>query len=499
MAGAGWDNIIAAIAGALSGGGQAYQQVQEQQRQQEEQEQAARDREWQRQQADQAQRDRQAATQRQQVSDMLAALGPNAALTPDQKASVDKAGLGYRYQPVPDVDMNHSMFENIPLPGVPIVPMPTGTTTTRVKPTYEEQTARDTAAQQKQDAFNNQMKLSDLIRTLPSTAQTAVRVGQLTGKMPTLNPDEFVTPEQKLANEVTKAQTLGPIETQQAIDRTKGTEAARLPFQLKLHEGEKQIDQKYAQTADTDAIAQAIIRGEQPPDLKGLYRNGAAVRASLAKNGYNLTQATEDWNATSKYLASANSLPPQRLRQAVDFVDGSLGTVEDLAQQWKSKGYGPLSRAALTAAANGVAGPDAQSLATRFQAQIADVTSELGTVYKGGNSSTDESLKLAAKNLSADWSEKALLDNVAQIRQNLQYRRNSLKSAPIAGTSANNPYAPGAAGRGAASAGAEAPGAAAPGTAPPASSSSKKGPAIGTERMINGQRAKWDGQGWVAQ
>jgi len=236
---------------------------------------------------------------------------------------------------------------------------------------------------------------------------------------------------------------------------------------------------------DAGAVADAIIAGEQPPDLARMYSMSGPVRAALAHKGYNLTRAQEDWNATSKYIATLNGPAQTRLRQAVDFTDESLGKVEELATQWKSSGLGVLSRARLGLAAQGALGQQAQSLATRFQSQIADVTSELAGVYRGGNSSTDESLALAAKNLQADWSEKALTDNIAQIRQNLGYRRNSLRTAGVAGASAGNPYAPqtGASDGGGA------------GTQPGGAS----GPAIGTRRMIRGTPAVWDGHGWVAQ
>jgi hypothetical protein len=65
----------------------------------------------------------------------------------------------------------------------------------------------------------------------------------------------------------------------------------------------------------------------------------------------------------------------------------------------------------------------------------------MGTVYKGGNNSTDESLKLAAKNLSEDWNDQTFNDALKRIRESLGYAENSLKLAP-AGTSPGNPYAP---------------------------------------------------------
>jgi len=79
----------------------------------------------------------------------------------------------------------------------------------------------------------------------------------------------------------------------------------------------------------------------------------------------------------------------------------------------------------------------AQDVATQLSTQISDLTSELGTVYKGGNSSTDESLRLAAKNLQGEWSEHTLLNNVKLVRKNLDIRKRSLLSSGVAGLSAD--------------------------------------------------------------
>jgi hypothetical protein len=199
-----------------------------------------------------------------------------------------------------------------------------------------------------------------------------------------------------------------------------------------------------AQAASDDAktIADSIVAGEQQPTLTGLYRYAAPVRAELAKQHYPLAQATEDWNATTKYLSTLNGQQQVRLKQAIGFTTSSLDVVEDLAKQWDAGGFPLLNKAQLALAKNGAIGPKAQAIATKLNAQIADVTSELGTVYKGGNSSTDESLKLAAQNLSSDWSKATLLSNLAQIRQNLNIRSNSMKLAGVSGASASNIYAP---------------------------------------------------------
>lgn len=195
---------------------------------------------------------------------------------------------------------------------------------------------------------------------------------------------------------------------------------------------------------DPKDIADGIERGELPPTVKGLYRNSSPVLAELSRRGYDLAKSESDWNATQKHLATMNGAQQERLRQAVSFTKDSLGMIEDLYGQWKkvgpNSGVKLFNRAGLEAAKQlpGEAG----SVATRLEAQINDLTSELGTVYKGGNSSTDESLKLAAGNLKGEWNEQTFGAAVKQIRQNLQIRENSIKNSRAAGVSDDSPYTP---------------------------------------------------------
>jgi len=192
---------------------------------------------------------------------------------------------------------------------------------------------------------------------------------------------------------------------------------------------------------DAEVIADAIVAGEQAPDTRGLYRAGVKVRAALARRGYNQAKALQDWQAQTRYLATLNGPTQLRLRQAVNFTRHSLDIIDRLAGEWQAGGFPALNRARVLAARQGVLGPEAQRIATQLQSQIADLTSELGTVYKGGNSSTDESLKLAAENLKTEWSEATLKANVALVRENLRIRENSMNLVGVAGTP-QNPYAP---------------------------------------------------------
>lgn len=187
-------------------------------------------------------------------------------------------------------------------------------------------------------------------------------------------------------------------------------------------------------------IAKGIVDGTQPPNTQGLYRYGAQVRAELSKQGFDLSKAQLEFNATNRALSTMNGPQQTRMRQNIGTLSESLPLVRDLAKQWKAGKYPLLNKATLVAATQGTLGPDAQSLANRLQAQIADVTAELGSVYMGGNSPTDHAFDLAAKSLSADWSESTLLDMVKLAETNVRYRQNALNQ-PVAGI-ADNPYDP---------------------------------------------------------
>lgn len=194
-----------------------------------------------------------------------------------------------------------------------------------------------------------------------------------------------------------------------------------------------------AKQARAKDIAGAIENHTQPPDMSRMYGLSAYVRDELAKKGLNLVQMTEDWTATQRYINSLNSTQQLNLRQKINQLPGLLDSVEELAKQWKGGKYALLNKANLAAAKNGLYGQEAASVARQLDAQIADVTTDLATIYRGGGAATNDALRLAEKNLSSDWSEKVLLDAIDLARKNVNIRKGSLEVGP-GGASVTNPY-----------------------------------------------------------
>jgi hypothetical protein len=193
--------------------------------------------------------------------------------------------------------------------------------------------------------------------------------------------------------------------------------------------------QKGAIAPEVQKVGDAIIEGKQPPVISGfgMAKYQGPIRAYLSDKGYDLYNAEMDYHATKKYVTSLNSTQQVRLRQATQFSYDSLNIIEELNNQWQAGRFPILNKGNLILAINGALGVEAQKIATKLDTQIADLTSELATVYKGGYASTDETLKLAAKNLKSEWSYEQLGENINLVRTNLQIRLNSLKSAKIGG------------------------------------------------------------------
>ncbi len=199
-----------------------------------------------------------------------------------------------------------------------------------------------------------------------------------------------------------------------------------------------------ANSDDVKSIADGIESGDQPPTLTGLYRWGGPVRAELARRGVPIAKMETDWKATQKYMSSLNSTQQVRLRQAIDTASDSLDKIDGLYGEWQklapTTGFKVWNRATLGAAKQlpGRAG----AVATALDAQIADLTSELGNVYMGGNSPTDHSLSLAGKNLSSEWNKETFEEALKQARANIGIRKNSITHGAPAGVSADSTYTP---------------------------------------------------------
>jgi len=195
--------------------------------------------------------------------------------------------------------------------------------------------------------------------------------------------------------------------------------------------------------SDVSETVKGMKDGTLPPILPGrATKEYTALMAEAHRQGYDLAGAATDWAATQRHIATLNGSQQLRLNQAINSLPEMLDNVDALASKWQGGKFPVLNRANLALAKGGAYGKEAASIANQLDAQIADVTADLGNVYMGGNSPTDQALQLAGKSLKGEWDEKVLHDMVNLARKNVGIRKNSINSTGVSGASANNPYAP---------------------------------------------------------
>lgn len=203
-------------------------------------------------------------------------------------------------------------------------------------------------------------------------------------------------------------------------------------------------------STDPQDIAGAIMRGDQPPVLTGLYRNASPVRAELARKGYDLTKATLDWQGTARHMQTLNGSQQLRVRQALGTLEETIPLIKQRYAEWKKTGlpggFRLWNKASLVASANL---PGESGAAARAVIQLVnDAIPELANIYMGGNSPTDHALKVASSNLSAEWNQEQFERALANVEETLKYRKNSIAQSQPMGTSAGNEYWQGQGGAG---------------------------------------------------
>ena len=192
-----------------------------------------------------------------------------------------------------------------------------------------------------------------------------------------------------------------------------------------------------------------IATGMQPPVIGGtMGAFSSYIKAGLTAVGFNLTQATNEWTATQKYIASANSPTQVKLKQAITSVQQGIGQLKLDAAKWNAGGFAPLNSANMIAALSGAYGQDAQSIAADFQQQSTIIQDELGQTFMGGNSPTDKALGLAGKVFDTSWSDTTLNSALDQLDTNLGFRMNAINTVQVGGLGgdASNPYSPSSSG-----------------------------------------------------
>ena len=175
-------------------------------------------------------------------------------------------------------------------------------------------------------------------------------------------------------------------------------------------------------------MADAVVKsGVYNPMTMGIFKG--PVTAELAKRGFDVNKGVMDNQAEVSNIRAMNSGKMNSMRTALDTADAGINKIEQLNNEWDASGFPALNQVQRLAAESGALGPHAASIVRQLNAEIADVTSNIGQTYMGGNSPTDHGLELAAHNLGVDWGKNTLNDLLGLARFNINARRSNLTQA----------------------------------------------------------------------
>jgi hypothetical protein len=190
----------------------------------------------------------------------------------------------------------------------------------------------------------------------------------------------------------------------------------------------------------TKAIATAIETGIQPPTTAGLYRNASAVRAQLAKDGFDLTSANLEYEAAHKQVLSLNG--PQMVRYS-GLAHSVLNTIDEtnsLAGQMQNTGVPLFNQARLQAYIQTAGNSANGQLAAKYLASVNTLKEEFANLAQGGYAPTEAAWGLANQQINGNYGVKELGASLNEVQRLLRYRLQGIPNMGTLGPGAANRY-----------------------------------------------------------
>ena len=194
-------------------------------------------------------------------------------------------------------------------------------------------------------------------------------------------------------------------------------------------------------------IAKAIESGHQPPTLTGMYRMAPMVKSQLEKDGFNLSQATLEYDAAHKQVLSLNG--PQMLKFVglANTVDNTIDRVQVLASQLKNSGIPLLNQLKLQGLINAEGNTPRGQLAAAYLSDVNTLKEEFANLANGGYAPTEPAWKLANEQINGNYGVQELGASLGEVQRLIRYRMQGIPNIQSLGPGSANKYVPRIAGQ----------------------------------------------------
>ena len=187
-------------------------------------------------------------------------------------------------------------------------------------------------------------------------------------------------------------------------------------------------------------IGEAIIRGEQPPVLTGLYGDGPAVKEYLAAKGFDQTKAMLEYSRAQKQVAALNGPQMTRYVGLSKSVDSTIDRVNDLSRQMELGGIPFMNRLELQKYIQTQGNSEKGQLATQYQTAVGTLKEEFANLANGGYAPTEPAWELANKQINGDYGMKQLGASLGEVQRLIRYRLQAIPNMDTLGPGAPNRY-----------------------------------------------------------
>jgi len=192
--------------------------------------------------------------------------------------------------------------------------------------------------------------------------------------------------------------------------------------------------------AIAEHISHAIMKGEQPPSLTGLYGQSGAVRSKLDENGFDLAKAQIEWSRAQKQVATLNGPQMTRFVGLANSVNSTIDEVRELSKQMNNSGIPKLNAAKLAIYMQTEGNSPNGKLAARYVGAVNTLKEEFANLANGGYAPTEPAWKLANEQINGNYGVDQLGAGLDEVQRLINYRVHAIPGLDTMGAGAANRY-----------------------------------------------------------
>jgi hypothetical protein len=192
--------------------------------------------------------------------------------------------------------------------------------------------------------------------------------------------------------------------------------------------------------AIAEHISHAIMKGEQPPTLTGLYGQSGAVRSKLDENGFDLAKAQIEWSRAQKQVATLNGPQMTRFVGLANSVNSTIDEVRELSKQMNNSGIPKLNAAKLAIYMQAEGNSPNGKLAARYVGAVNTLKEEFANLANGGYAPTEPAWKLANEQINGNYGVDQLGAGLDEVQRLINYRVHAIPGLDTMGAGAANRY-----------------------------------------------------------